>query len=341
MSQKIKTRIQNKHDVEANWVQAVNFIPMAGEAIVYDQDSNYSSPRIKIGDGQTTINNLPFCTGVLLEEEGMDVNTTLSVSNSAASHNAIFRGMDLTNKYTIDQICERIASGTFEDLYIGDYFDITFTNRSGREEQMRCILAAFDYYYTQQRYGCNRHHAVIIPKNCIGGYYIMNINDTNLTEGGYTGSEMFTTTLPALVTPLQTALNNHIITHKNYLASAINGEGNSAAGAGMVGYASSAQYKDVTITIPNEIQVYGTQVWSSSPYNVGLDTTILPLFAHNPIARVCGKRGVADGGEDGWGYWWLRDVVSADYFAGVDTYGHASYDYAYLDWGLRPLFLIG
>lgn len=72
MSQKIKTRIQNKHDVEANWVQAVNFIPMAGEVIVYDQDINYSSPRIKIGDGQTTINNLPFVSGLLFEQEGTD-----------------------------------------------------------------------------------------------------------------------------------------------------------------------------------------------------------------------------------------------------------------------------
>lgn len=72
MSQKIKTRIQNKHDVEANWVQAVNFIPMAGEVIVYDQDGNYDKPRIKIGDGQTTINNLPFVSGLLFEQEGTD-----------------------------------------------------------------------------------------------------------------------------------------------------------------------------------------------------------------------------------------------------------------------------
>lgn len=72
MSQKVKTRIQNKHDVEANWVQAVNFIPMAGEVIVYDQDSNYSMPRVKIGNGQTTINNLPFVSGLLFEHEGTD-----------------------------------------------------------------------------------------------------------------------------------------------------------------------------------------------------------------------------------------------------------------------------
>ena len=57
----------------------------------------------------------------------------IALPDSAASHNAIFRGEDLTGKYTVDQICERISSGTFEDLYIGDYFDITFTNPSGSE----------------------------------------------------------------------------------------------------------------------------------------------------------------------------------------------------------------
>lgn len=91
---------------------------------------------------------------------------------------------------------------------------------------MRCILAAFDYYYNQQSYGYASHPAVIIPKNCIGGHYGMNRDyENHPTGGGYTGSEMFTTTLPALVTPLQTALNNHIITYKNILSSSVSSVG--------------------------------------------------------------------------------------------------------------------
>lgn len=54
------TRTQQKHDVEANWLKATNFIPLAGEVIVYDKDSNYPYARIKIGDGNTNVNNLPF-----------------------------------------------------------------------------------------------------------------------------------------------------------------------------------------------------------------------------------------------------------------------------------------
>ena len=56
----LKTRIQNKHDTEANWAKATTFKPLAGELIIYDKDSNNAKPRFKIGDGITTVTSLPF-----------------------------------------------------------------------------------------------------------------------------------------------------------------------------------------------------------------------------------------------------------------------------------------
>lgn len=56
----MNARIQHKHDIEVNWNKALNFIPKAGEIIVYDIDENYNYPRIKIGDGVTIITNLKF-----------------------------------------------------------------------------------------------------------------------------------------------------------------------------------------------------------------------------------------------------------------------------------------
>ena len=53
-------RIQQKHDTEVNWTKAANFIPKVGEIIVYDRDGLMDFERIKIGDGETTVNNLPF-----------------------------------------------------------------------------------------------------------------------------------------------------------------------------------------------------------------------------------------------------------------------------------------
>lgn len=62
MEKTMKARVQHKHDIEANWLKATNFTPLASEIIVYDPDENYDYPRIKIGDGKTNINGLPFVT---------------------------------------------------------------------------------------------------------------------------------------------------------------------------------------------------------------------------------------------------------------------------------------
>lgn len=61
MSEKIfNTRIVHKHDTAENWAKAVNFVPKAGELIIYDADENYNYPRTKIGDGVRVVEELPF-----------------------------------------------------------------------------------------------------------------------------------------------------------------------------------------------------------------------------------------------------------------------------------------
>lgn len=60
MANTLNTRIQHKHDTEANWLKATAFIPKLGEIIVYDKDDNYNFPRIKIGNGVTVVSSLPF-----------------------------------------------------------------------------------------------------------------------------------------------------------------------------------------------------------------------------------------------------------------------------------------
>jgi hypothetical protein len=54
------TRIQHKHDSETNWNKATGFIPKVGELIIYDPDSVHTFSRVKVGDGETSVINLPF-----------------------------------------------------------------------------------------------------------------------------------------------------------------------------------------------------------------------------------------------------------------------------------------
>ena len=54
-------RTQMKCDSAANWQKATNFSPLKGEMIIYNGDP----PRLKVGDGTTNVNNLPFTTAAI------------------------------------------------------------------------------------------------------------------------------------------------------------------------------------------------------------------------------------------------------------------------------------
>ena len=71
MSGTVNTRIQFKRDTTQHWNEARGFIPLAGEIIVYidykiiekevnGELRNLYIPAIKIGDGRTYIQDLPF-----------------------------------------------------------------------------------------------------------------------------------------------------------------------------------------------------------------------------------------------------------------------------------------
>ena len=73
--------IKNKHDLEVNWLKAVNFTPKDGELIVYEAETasdplpegrttRYTKPRLKVGDGKTNVNDLPFVTSGSSSEGG-------------------------------------------------------------------------------------------------------------------------------------------------------------------------------------------------------------------------------------------------------------------------------
>ena len=65
----LNSRIIHKHDTEANWLKATNFIPKQGELIVYDIDDDHNYERFKIGDGVTNVNNLIFVVETITPEQ--------------------------------------------------------------------------------------------------------------------------------------------------------------------------------------------------------------------------------------------------------------------------------
>ena len=79
----INGRIVHKHDAEANWNKATNFIPKKGEIIVYDPDSSYTYSRVKVGDGTTKVTSLPFIDNAIKTAQTNLSDTVNSVKNNS------------------------------------------------------------------------------------------------------------------------------------------------------------------------------------------------------------------------------------------------------------------
>ena len=66
----IKEQTLIKKDISINWNKAKNFIPKENEIIIY---TDFNS--IKIGNGKTKVNDLPFVNEYTIEEDTLVINT--------------------------------------------------------------------------------------------------------------------------------------------------------------------------------------------------------------------------------------------------------------------------
>lgn len=76
----IKTRIQLKSDTEVNW-NAHPIVPLAGELIIYNADTSHNYSRLKVGDGLTSVVNLPFIDAGTLNGKDFPENVIAQYTN--------------------------------------------------------------------------------------------------------------------------------------------------------------------------------------------------------------------------------------------------------------------
>ena len=236
---------------------------------------------------------------------------TAPMFNNAGAHNAIYRGKNLGTSVTTAQY-NAIKAGTFDDLYIGDYWVIN-------EKTWR--IAAFDYYLRCGDTDLTTHHAVIVPDECL---YNARMNTTNNTTGGYVAVKTRGVLTNADTVIKSTFGASHILSHRVYLTNAV-ANGKPSGGA----------WVDTICDLMNEEMVYGTGIFrhtsDGSTYlaNHRVEKSQLPLFAHEP-SRIINRAN-----------YWLRDVVTAAHFAAVDYGGFANYLIAPCSpVGVRPAFCI-
>lgn len=233
------------------------------------------------------------------------------IAPNAGAHNSIYRGKYLGTTVTAAQYAA-ISAGTFEDLYIGDYWTIGGVNYR---------IAAFDYYWNCGDNAIPPHHAVIVPEKNL---YNAVMNDTDATTGGYYGSKMYTTGLTQAKTTINTAFGAaHVLNHRQFLTNAVSN-----------GRPSNGSWCDSTVELMTEQNVYGGKVFGTAcdgtnvPALYTIDKSQYPLFAMNPAMLNTRET------------YWLRDVITAAAFAHVATDGSAGGNSASAACGVRPAFSI-
>jgi hypothetical protein len=63
----MRARVSQLHKTEAEWLALPDFLPEAGEIIVYDPDLFCRYARVKIGDGFSKLSELPFFVDSAIE----------------------------------------------------------------------------------------------------------------------------------------------------------------------------------------------------------------------------------------------------------------------------------
>ena len=224
----------------------------------------------------------------------------------------LFRGKNLGTALTAVQKAA-IKDGSFKGMFLGDYWSI-----GGRIWR----IVDMDYWYNCGDTAFTSHHLVIMPDEAL---YNAQMNTTNITTGGYVGSEMYKKNLANAKTIVNAAFQGSVLTHREYLCNAV-ANGRPSGGA----------WFDSSIELPNEPMMYGhahfspTSDRSTVPSIYTISKTQLALFMVCP--RFIVNRSYNQ---------WLRDVVSSAGFALVSADGCSNCSLDLTSFGVRPVLPVG
>ena len=243
----------------------------------------------------------------------LDYLLRIMTAPNAGAHNAVYRGKALGGEATAAQWAA-IAAGSFDDLYIGDYWTKNGVNYR---------IAAFNYFCGLGDTYLPGNHVVVVPDSNL---YETGMNTTNTTVDGYVGTLMYKSGLNDAKATIKAAFGEHIVKHRIPLTTASSN-----------GVASADAFYDSEVELMCLSMVFGTGAFA--PVSMGAvvpkipaETTQLPLF------RLAPQHILSDHGRS----YALRDIITDTRFAYVSWSGNP--DYYSLPgnaFGVRPYFLIG
>ena len=245
----------------------------------------------------------------LLDDPSKIIFFDNAATRSAAYHNAMpKRGKYLGDHITAEQLAA-IAARTYDGMWLGDYWIINGHTHT---------IVSFEPYYNVGDTALARGHIGVVTD---GGWTSAWFS-SNDTSGGYVNTATGTirkyiqdTVAPAIKTDFG---SSHVLSYRALYPTTYSS-----------GVATGWAWTDACVELLSEMEVYGGQVWESSPYEVGHSARQLDLFRIDPSFKYTRS------------YWWLRGVYSGSGAAIVTRDGNADWWNASVVRGVRPLSLIG
>ena len=122
-----------------------------------------------------------------------------SVPDGADSHRRYYRGEDITAAFDDGSFSASVADGTFYDIFPGDYIRKKITvpavaNTETSTYEVKFVIADLDAAMNRGNPRVTAHHAIIVPAKPVFDAYM---NPTDINKGGYAGSYMHKTVMPA------------------------------------------------------------------------------------------------------------------------------------------------
>ena len=212
-----------------------------------------------------------------------------------------------------------VAAGNFTNVRPGDYI-------LGSSTGKKYWVVDLDYYYQHgSSSSFSKHHLTMM---CAWNTGSKAMNSTNTTEGGYVGSEMYTTHVPNVIsTYLTPDFGSNLLTFPCMLGNTMTSS--TARGNGLAGATTNRAWSDEQAILPGEVQVYGYQAYGTA-YDTGNHKHQLAMFREYGYNKVVGRDSI-----------WLRDVASSAYFSSALTLGNVYYAAASNTLAVRPLFVLG
>lgn len=195
-------------------------------------------------------------------------------ADNAGVHGSIYRGVSLGTAVTSTQYAD-IASGSFTDMFIGDYWTIN---------DVRWIIADFNTFlrtgYSSSNARMGKSHIVVVPESRL---YSAVWNSTASTADGYIGSSIRanikgdnTDTSGAEAKFIAAFGDEHVLEYQNSYPTAYTN-----------GVATAAALTTCRVELMSEVELFGhlARGAGGGSYEIGVNPNQFKLFAFYPQSR--------------------------------------------------------